>query len=188
MSEAITVIKGLWSESPFTFTGQHYTITDYDSQPKPLQQPHPPILVGGGGKRLLGIAAREADIVGIAPGTGGGGIQYQDETHEMLAQKVEWLRQAAGDRFDQLELGMFVWSVAVTSNRQAAADGIAGRALRSVRTADHILASPYYLIGSVDEIVDQLVEQRKRTGISYVEVLPSDTRAFAPVVARLAGT
>jgi probable F420-dependent oxidoreductase len=188
MAEALAVIKGLWGDGPFTFAGQHYTITDYDSQPKPVQQPHPPIFVGGGGKRLLGIAAREADVVGIAPGTAGGGIQYRDETHETLAQKVEWVRQAAGEQFDHLELGMFVWSVAVTDDRQAAADAIVGRALRPARTADHILASPYYLIGSVDAIVDQLVEQRKRTGISYIEVLPPDTTAFAPVVARLAGT
>jgi probable F420-dependent oxidoreductase len=185
MAEALRVIKGMWGESPFTFTGQHYTISDYDSQPKPAQQPHPPIFVGGGGKRLLGIAAREADIVGISPrARTGGGIHFEEETQDMLSQQVEWLRQAAGERFDHLELGLLPWAVAVTEDRRAGAQAISQRRGRPV---EEILRSPYYLIGTIDSIVDRLVEQREQVGISYISVYPQYTKAFAPVVARLAG-
>jgi hypothetical protein len=102
--------------------------------------------------------------------TAGGGIQYKDETHETLAQRVEWLRQVAGDRFDQLELGLLVWAVAITDDRQAAADAIVARALRPVGTADHIPASPYYLIGTVDAIVDQLVEPEANGHLIYLSI------------------
>lgn len=179
------VIKGLWKDSPLTFVGKHYAITEYDGQPKPLQRPHPPIFVGGGAKRLLSVAARQADIVGImTQAKPAGGLDTADETESCVAKKVDWVRQAAADRFDQLELALLIWAVVVTDDRRAAAEQIAARTSRPV---DHILESPYYLIGTLDAIVDKLLEQRDRHCISYISVFPSDTNTFAPVVARLAG-
>ena len=183
--EAVHVIKGLWCDRPLTFEGKHYQIANVDGQPKPLQRPHPPIFVGGGGRRLLSLAAQEADIVGIlnraAPG---GGLDRAEETDDCVAQKIEWVKQAAGDRFGHLELAALIWEVAVTDNCRAAAEAIATRTSRPV---DQILASPYFLIGSINAIVEKLLELRERHGISYISVFPSNTETFAPVVARLAG-
>ena len=67
LAEAITVLKGCFGEGPFSFAGEHYTITDYDAYPKPVQRPHPPLFIGGGGRKTLELAAREADVVGLAP-------------------------------------------------------------------------------------------------------------------------
>ncbi|MBV9326491.1 MAG: LLM class flavin-dependent oxidoreductase [Chloroflexi bacterium] len=80
--EAVQVLKGLWADGPLTFKGEHYAITEYDSQPKPLQRPHPPILIGAGGRRLLSLAAREADTVGILPRSrsAGTGLDRSEET------------------------------------------------------------------------------------------------------------
>jgi hypothetical protein len=100
-----------------------------------------------------------------------------------MAQKIDWVKQAAGDRFDHLELGVLMWEVAVTDNRRAAAEAIAARRSRQV---DQVLASPYFLIGSVSAIVEKLLELRERHGVTYTSVFPGDTEAFAPVVARLA--
>jgi len=186
LEEAVRIIKGLWEDGPLTFVGNHYVITDYDGQPKPLQRPHPPIFIGGGGKRLLSFAAREADIVGIVPRAkpAGDGLDRAEETDACVAQKVSWLREAAAHRFDRLELALLISAVVVTDDRQAAAGRIAAQ---TSRTVDEVLASPGVMIGSVEAIVDKLLEQRERHGFSYVSVFPRDTDTFAPVVARLAG-
>jgi probable F420-dependent oxidoreductase len=187
--EATRIIKGLWADGPLSFAGTYYTIADYEGLPKPLQRPHPPIFIGGGGRRLLSFAAREADIVGIAPRAkpAGDGLDSSEEPDECVAQKVEWVRQAAGARFDDLEFALLLSAVAVTDNRdasQAAAERIAQRTSRRV---EDVFASHRICIGSVDAIVEKLLEQRERHGFSYVSVFPQDTDAFAPVVARLAG-
>ncbi len=100
------MLKGLWADGPFTFMGKHYSLTNYDSQPKPMQRPHPPIFLGGGGKRLLSFAARGADIIGILARSmpAGDGLDRAEETEAHVAEKVEWIREAAGDRFERLEL------------------------------------------------------------------------------------
>jgi probable F420-dependent oxidoreductase len=183
--EAVRVIKSAWGDGSFTFHGQHYLITEYDGQPKPLQRPHPPILIGGGGSRLLSVAAREADIIGILPrATTEGTLDSGDETDASVAQKVEVIRRAAGDRFDQVELNLYMWEVAVTDDRRAAAEAIATRRSRPV---DYVLESPYFLIGTINAMVEKVLELRERHLISYISVFPSDTKAFAPVVARLSG-
>src|SRR5579864_3040105 len=131
--EAVQIIKGLWCDEPLTFCGKHYRITELKSYPKPFQRPHPPIFIGGGGKRLLSIAAQQADIVGILDrATTSGGLDQTEETDACVAQKVEWVRKAAGERFPDLELAALIWEVAVTDNRAAAAEAIAAKRSRSV--------------------------------------------------------
>src|SRR5215470_17807941 len=126
MQEALHVLKGIFAEKPFTFAGKHYTITDLDSHPKPFQKPHPPLLIGAGSKRMLTIAAREADIIGILPKALTNGTISEEPAErfaETLAQKVEWIRQAAEERFDEVELSMVV-TVKITHNQHQKAEQI----------------------------------------------------------------
>ena len=151
-----------------------------------MQRPHPPILLGGGGKRLLSFAAREADIIGILARSmpAGDGLDRADESEAHVAEKVEWIREAAGDRFERLELGMLIWAVEITDDRRSGAERIA---VRTQRPVEHILDSPYYLIGTVDAIGETLLSLRERHHVTHFTIFESDTAAFAPVVARLAG-
>jgi probable F420-dependent oxidoreductase len=186
LREALAVIKGLWSSGPVTFHGEHYTITDMEGWPKPLQHPHPPIQVGGGGKRMLTLAAQEADIVGIIAQSGkAGGIEFGRDTDALVAEKVGWVREAAGQRFDSLELAALIWQVVVTDHRRSAAEDVAQR---FGLTADQVLASPYFLVGSLSTIIEDVQAFRERHCISYLTVFPHDLETFAPVVAQLAGT
>lgn len=186
LEEAIQLIKRLWSGVPVTFHGDYYHVTDLVNYPAPVQKPHPPIFVGGGGRRLLSIAAREADIVGIiARALPEGGLDVAADSEAMLRQKVDWVRAAAGERLESIELQSLIWKVAVTDRRETQAEQVA-RAFG--RSTEHVLGSPYFLIGSVDAIAEQLQAQRSDYGLSYFVVYPEDFEAFAPVVARLSGS
>jgi probable F420-dependent oxidoreductase len=187
MEEGLRVIKGLWGNEPFSFAGTHYTITGLEGTPKPIQRPHPPVFVGGAGKRLLSWAAREADIIGfVSKARPEGGIDWSEGTEEALARKVGWVRAAAGDRFPQLELTLLFQGSAVTERPEAAAAELAPAFGLS---AEQVLASTEFAIGSVDQLVERLLALRERHGISYLTVGYSqmEMEAFAPVVARLAG-
>ena len=182
--EGVRVIKGLFADGPFTFAGEYYTITDYDGMPKPLQK-FPPILIGGGGKRVLTIAAREADIVGINGDLRAGVIgpdAIASMTAEAVDEKVALVKAAAGERPIELNVRSFI--VNVTDSRIAVAENLA-----SVVgfTVDAILASPFVLAGTSNQIIDDLQARRERWGFSYVIVGPDEVEAFAPVVEELAG-
>ncbi|MGH9085338.1 MAG: TIGR03621 family F420-dependent LLM class oxidoreductase, partial [Acidimicrobiales bacterium] len=108
MTEGLEVIKGLWAEGPFSFEGEHYTITGYDGLPKPAQAALP-FLIGGGAKRVLSIAAREAQIVGINPSIHSGHVDAaaaQNGAADETDKKIAWVREAAGDRYADLEINM----------------------------------------------------------------------------------
>jgi probable F420-dependent oxidoreductase len=153
LRETLAVVKGLWSDGPLSFSGEHYTITEMEGWPKPLQQPRPPIQVGGGGRRLLALAAQEADIIGIiAQSAKGGGADIGSDTDAVVGAKVSWVREAAGERFDQLELAALIWQVVVTDHPRSAAEAVAPR--RGL-TGDQVLASPYFLVGSLPAIGEQ---------------------------------
>src|SRR5438132_1254629 len=122
LGEALAILKGSWGDGPFSLDGRHYTIKNYDGIPKPTQKPHPPILVGGGGPKLLRLAGREADIVGINPNLRAGEISsdaVQDTVAAMTKQKIEWVREGAGDRFDDLELQIRYFMTSITDDRPA---------------------------------------------------------------------
>jgi hypothetical protein len=145
-------------------------------------------MIGAGGKRLLSYAAREADIVGIlAPALPEGRLHTLSDSEERVREQVSWVREAAGERFADIELAMLIWKVRVTDDPRAEAEEIA-RMPGELMNAEQILASPYNLIGSVDHITERVQKLRERFGVSYFSVFPNDRATFAPVVARLAGT
>lgn len=188
--ETLHIIKGLFSDGPVDYTGKYYTITHLEGFPKPVQRPHPPILIGGGSKRMLSIAGREADIVSL--NFRARGSESLDMT--TMEQKLTWVRQAAGDRFKDLELNLINFAVVVTERPQEAAQQVAtfmrafiGATQGDAVTAEHVLASPHFLIGSVDQISEDLLSSREKYGISYITVHERDMEAFTPVMARLAG-
>ena len=189
LTEAVAIIKRLLSGEEITFAGQHYCVAGHRVAPLPVQRPHPPLLIGGNGRQLLSLAAREADIVGLSGITfRDGGAAPPDLSAWRAAavdERITLVRETAGGRFASLELNALVQRVIVTDDRRKAAEELTSRWTQL--TADEILASPYVLIGTVDEIVADLQARRERWGISYYVVHEPYLDALAPAVARLAG-
>lgn len=188
--EGLAVIKGVMGAEPFSFDGDHYTIREHDGFPKPLQGPHPPVIIGGGGPRVLGIAAREADIVGVN-GTLHAGVigpeAISTMTRDAVVDKVAVVADAArtAGRLDHIEMNVRTFFVSVTDDRDAQIAAMAGM----IGVDDQMIAeSPFALIGDVEQICDTLVARREQYGFSYVIVGAGELDDFAPVVARLAGT
>jgi probable F420-dependent oxidoreductase len=188
LAEALAVVKGAWGDGAFDLAGDHYTITAYDGLPKPLQQPRPPILVGGGGAKLLRLAGREADIVGINPILSAGVIgaeAVRNTIGDATARKIGWVREGAGERFDDLELQIRYFVASITDDARGLAEAMApGFGV----SPDEGLGSAAVLAGSVDEVCDTLVRRREEWGVSYVVFGDDQYEEFAPVVSRLAGT
>ena len=192
LAEAVAVLKGCFADEPFSFHGEHYTISDRDGGPKPIQRPHPRFLIGGGGRRTLTLAAREADIVGLAPRIGPG--QRPDPGSLSVAateEKIAWVREAAGDRFAELELNVYPSTspIVVTDHARKEATDLADR-LR-VRTGrdvavDELLESPHIFIGSIDGLTEKVRGLRDRLGIN--SFMLGGVGQLAPIVERLAGT
>jgi probable F420-dependent oxidoreductase len=187
LDEALTIITGLWDDGPFSFRGEHYEIDGLVGRPQPIQRPRPPVLVGGGGKRMLSVAARHADIVGLNITMVSGAIDASagpTATATATDQKVAWVRAAAGDRFDHLELQVRIHLAMLSDDRPALAQSM-GPAFGM--TPDEAMESPHALAGSVDEIVEQCIARRERWGITYITISLDAMRDFAPVVERLTG-
>ena len=187
LEEAVTIIKGLLAGERVTFAGRHYTVADLEGRPTPVQRPHPPLAIGGGGRRTLTLAAREASIVGLVPRArrDGGGLDLTDLSDAATREKIDWVRAAAGARFDSLELHALIQAVGVGEGRTVAADQLAARFKVALEV---VLETPYVLLGTIEQICDTLQQRRERYGISYLTVFERDMEAFAPVVTRLAGT
>lgn len=190
LEESIQILKGLFADEPLTYSGAHYSVTDLNGVPKPVQKPHPPIHLGAGGKRLLSLAAREADVVGFSVQRSRDGTpDLGSVTAEGTLERVRWVRHAAGERFERLELSMLCAFTEVTDERR----GMAERIVDTMELAEfgmtggQLLEAPQALIGTADQIAEGLRERRERYGISYVVVFERSMDEFAPVVARLAG-
>jgi len=188
LEEAIQIFKAYFKDDPVKFEGMYYTINGeqgLEKIPEPVQKPHPPLLIGGGGKRILKLAAREADIIGIALKTSalGNGPDPQDIA-TTLQQKITWIRETAGDRFEELELHLQTWAVVITDDREGAAQILAKQ---FPLPPEMLLHLPYLLIGTVEEIVMQIERTRAMYGISYFSVFDRHIDEFAPVVAQLTG-
>jgi len=185
--EGLAVIKGALRGEPFSFSGRHYTISDYTGSPRPVQAPCPPILIGGGAPRVLSIAAREADIVGINGNLASGAVGPEavaSMTAEEVDKKVATVTAAAGSRLDHIEFNIRAFMVRVTDDRRSATQQIAD--FVQVDPA-MVTESPFALIGTPAQMIDDLLRRRERWGFSYVVVGGEDVEPFAPVVAALAG-
>jgi probable F420-dependent oxidoreductase len=193
LAEAIAVLKGCFAEGPFSFSGEHYIITGHDAAPKPVQRPHPPIFLGGGGKRLLTLAAREAQMIGLAPRLAQGDpprVDASSLTAAATEEKISWIRQAAGDRFGELELNTYAAAgpTVVTAHPRAEARRLADRIRDQTGvelTVEEILDSPHVFIGSLKDLTRKFTDLRERFGIT--SFLIDDLDALAPVVEDLAG-
>ncbi|MGE0136425.1 MAG: TIGR03621 family F420-dependent LLM class oxidoreductase [Ilumatobacteraceae bacterium] len=179
------VLRGLFSDAPFSFSGEHYRIDDLDGTPKPVRPGGPPIIVAGGGSRLLTFAARHADIVGVNPSlpSAPDASTALDALPDAIDRKFELVRRVAGDRFDALEITSWTSVAAITDDLSR----VRARLHAAFGDAALALQSPVVLAGSVGQVVDELVRRRERWGYSYVALQADQAEAFAPVVAELAG-
>ena len=184
LEEVVALVKAHWSGEPLDVRGEFVTAVDFAGLPLPVQRPRPPVMVGGSRRRVLSFAARAADIVSIA------NVPF-DEVNtagrtpaEEAAYRFGVVRDAAGERFGDLEIESSPFFVRVTDEPEAAAAKLA-EALGAPPAV--LLNHPNVLIGTVDEIVDRLQERREVFGPNYITVQQSEAERFAPVAARLAG-
>jgi probable F420-dependent oxidoreductase len=187
LEEAVVILKSLWSTGTATFTGKHYEVTAADGRPRPVSTPHPPIIIGGGSRRVLQLAAREADIVGINPSLRSGALDaaaVDSARPAYFQQRVQWVREAAGERFGDIELQLLTMFAVVVPNRRELAEQMAPA---FGLDPDEALEMPPAVVGTVDEICDILLERRERYGFSYIVIHEGEMEDFAPVVERLAG-
>jgi probable F420-dependent oxidoreductase len=188
LEEALQIIKRLFAGGSLSFTGRHYQIKDIEGSPLPVHKPHPPILLGGGGRRMLQLAAREADIVNVNFDLREG-LVNRDLVRTGLAQatdeKLGWVRAAAGDRLARIQLSVTIFLANITDDRESVASVMAAGFGSKPK---EVLDMPHFLIGTVDELVEDLTARRDRYGISFVIVPGEVAEHFAPIVARLAGT
>ena len=192
LAEAITVLKGAFGDAPLTFRGEHYAIANLDGQPKPVQRPHPPFLIGGGGRRTLELAAREAQIVGLAPRIlPGQRSDPQSLTFAATAEKIDWVRAAAGDRFAELTFNIYPSTAPISVTDHALAEArdlaasLAGRTAIDV-TPEELLEAPHIYIGSLDALEAKFRRLRDELGIT--SIMLGDLGELDPLVERLAGT
>lgn len=192
LGEAVAIIKGLFEAPTFSFAGRHYRVTDIQGLPRPTQLPRPPILIGGGGPRILGLAAREADIIGIharLDDTAIGPAAARDMAEDAVAEKVGLVAaalEAAGRSPDDIELQLTIYECRITDHRSTGGAGSSSFS-RFLRADPALLArSPAVLVGSLTACVERLLELRDRFGFSVFK-LSGDPEATAPIVAALAG-
>jgi probable F420-dependent oxidoreductase len=159
--ETIRIVKSFFAQDSVTFDGKHYQVSGLRAYPKPVQQPHPPLLMGAQGPRMLRLAAKEADIIGVMG------------PDESAGERMALLRDAAGDRYAQLEFNTLYLRVRVDGNPTTDLPGFSNMA---------------GLVGSKSEIVEYLQRRRETLDVSYIGVIGTAIEAFAPVVAALVGT
>lgn len=189
MAEAIEIMRGLWSGSPVEHAGPTWTIKNMVGTPRTIQAGGPPILSGGGGKRVLETAARLGDIVSVNPNVGAGKFDSAAWASIAAAEtdaKMTIVKDAAGDRYGDIEIAFLNFFTDVTDNTMNAATTIGG--YMGGVPPEAVLASPNTLVGSIDSLVEEVQSRRERWDGSYMIVMADAIDAFAPVVARLAGT
>ena len=171
LEESLHIIKQFFSDEPVNFSGKYYTITNMRGVPKAIQRPHPPLLVAGGQKRMLTIAAQQADIIAVAFPITAQGANPDDAAPE---QKIAWIREAAGERFSQLELAQTHFGLTLTDS--------------PVKVPQFVGGPPFPKTPmSTQQAIEFLLEQRERLGISYIQINQAQIENFLPVLAQLNG-
>jgi probable F420-dependent oxidoreductase len=197
LAESLEILDTLLRGQECNFQGEYYQINGLKGSPRPRQGPRPPIVVGGGGPKMLALAAKYADIISLAPPSNKDGkMLLSGITMEATAARVERIREAAGDRFDDIELNWTITTIMPTDDREAMAEmalaaldnGYPPNIEVDVKlTVEQILNSPYLAFGSYEEIADQIRSVRAQTSMSYVGIFPTQMEAFAPVIPLLKG-
>jgi len=187
LAESVSLLKALFADQPVEHAGEHYRVSGFTGAPRPLQRPHPPLLIGGGSRRVLELAAREADVVSLNFDNRSGVLGpsgVRSGAADATAQKIRWVREAAGTRFASLELEIGAYFTFVTD-----APGPIAAAMGKTfgLSAEEMMRHPHSLFGPCEALCDELEGRREAYGISYVTVGDGALEAFAHVVARLAG-
>jgi probable F420-dependent oxidoreductase len=188
LAESLAIMRAMWRDGSATFEGQHYHVTDVAGTPVPVTPGGPPLVIGGGSRRVLTLAGEFADIVSVVPSLKAGYIGTEvaaESVVEKYADRVRWARQAAGERADDLELQCWTVAVQVVPNAEEVAASLAP--LFDL-TPEQLRAAPLALIGTVGEIAELLRARREELGFSYIVVHEAEMDALAPVIAELAGT
>ena len=187
LAESVEILKRCFAEGSFDFDGEHYTVRGHDGQPTCIQLPHPPFLLGGGGRKMLSLAAQEAEIVGLNANMAAGVIDQRagtSATVEATDRKLGWIRDAAGDRFADIELQTRVHMSQITDDPIGLAELMAPALGLDAEAA---LASPHVLVGSSGQCVETLLAWRERWGLTYISLNEDSMVEFGPVVEALAG-
>jgi probable F420-dependent oxidoreductase len=190
-AEFVHAYKAFMNGDPLDLRGDSIRWSGFSGTPSPVQKPYPPLMIGGGSRKILEFAGQEADIVSLNFNNRAGMLGPDGMSSGMAAataKKIDWIKSGAGARFGNIELEIGAYNTIITDHQQPTAAAIAGAL--GMQPED-ILAHPHCLIGSVDYICDELQRRREAYGISYIAVLDDGQNnmvdAFAPVVARLAG-
>lgn len=185
MIEYVAVLRGLFKNEPLTFEGTHYSIAGLQGVPRPFTPGGPPILIAGGGKRMLTFAAQYADIIGvntILPSSEARAASTRDGVPSSIDEKLGWIREAAGARFADIELHAWVAYAQVTNDSDRIISDLTDR---FGAAAEEVRSSPKVLVGGVGEIVERVHALRDRWGYSYFTIQQPAALEFADVVARL---
>ena len=188
LGEYVNLMRAHWTGEPINISGTHVNVHGFEGRPLPVQKPHPPIMIGGGAPRILRLAGREADIVSLNLNNSSGKLGAASVAGaglDVTREKIGWIREGAGDRFDEIELEIGAYLVAVGDDATPQLEAMAGR---FGVTTDELATHPHGLFGSVDQICDTLVSRRDELGVSYVTIAQRHMEAFAPVIAVLAGS
>jgi len=187
LEEALQIIRGLWSEQPVHFAGKHYQVQGLQGTPKPVQTPHPPILLGGGKRRLLNLAGRFADSVGLLTTSVASGAVVDDvseRTPAAVRQKLDWIREGAGERFATIELSLIPTVIITDQRRSATVELIQRRGWGDV-TPEAVWQMPSILIGGAEQVAHDIAERRETYGFSYYIISDRQIEEFAPVLQQL---
>ncbi len=188
LAESVRVMKDLWRDGRCDYLGRHYEVRGATGYPLPHRRPGPLLVIGGGSRRVLSLAAREADIVGVNPSLRAGVIGPEAIASAVAGEydeRVRWVREAAGERFGEIELQCLTFFVHVG---EGADDVVAKLAPAFGMSPEEAAMVPLALAGTVSELADVLRARRERWGFSYWVLHEGEMEAFAPVVALLAGT
>jgi alkanesulfonate monooxygenase SsuD/methylene tetrahydromethanopterin reductase-like flavin-dependent oxidoreductase (luciferase family) len=188
LAESLAIIRAMWRDGSATFTGEHYSVTGATGTPAPATPGGPPLVIGGGSRRVLALAGEFADIVSIVPSLHAGHIGPEvaaESVVEKYTDRVRWVHEAAGERAGDLELQCWTVAVQVVPN---AAEVAASLAPLFDLTPEQLRSAPLALIGTVEEITELLRARREELGFSYIVVHEAEMDALAPVIAELAGT
>jgi probable F420-dependent oxidoreductase len=187
LAEAISIMKQAFAGERFSFDGAYYGIKDLEVLPRPVRPEGIPFVLGGGGKRMLTLAGQQGDVVSISTNNStrtaevGGSTQLGEE---VVAEQISWVREAAGDRFDEIELHIRVFGVAVRPTREEGAEALADQ----LGDPEMLLRSPFVWAGPIEAIHEQILRYREELGISYYTVSQRHADQVPALVQRVAGS